>query len=134
MSELTLKANTPTEERILAYLKDNASEVLAEKINAGKKTLAGAMDWARNEARALANGEQCICVDDATVFGWIIHFFEEDTIPEPEKGKAVRLPKGVRPPVTVDEPAKPAKPTKAKKVAKQPAQLDLFAELMAVKP
>ena len=33
--ELNLTANTPAEEKILQYLKENASETLAEKINNG---------------------------------------------------------------------------------------------------
>lgn len=33
--ELNLKANTPSEQKILEYLQNNASETLAEKINNG---------------------------------------------------------------------------------------------------
>lgn len=93
--ELKLKANTPTERRILDYLQANASDVLADKINAGSKTLAGAVEFAKDEARKIAGGEGCVCVDDATVFGWIIHFFEEDSITEKAKRPAVRVPAGV---------------------------------------
>ena len=33
--ELNLKANTPSEQKILEYLQNNASETLADKINNG---------------------------------------------------------------------------------------------------
>lgn len=94
--ELKLTADGPTEQRILDYLKKNASAVLIEKINAGKKTLAGAVDYATGQAKKLAKGAGSICVDDATVFGWIIHFFEEDSIKQGAKSRTVRTPGGVK--------------------------------------
>ena len=93
MKELNLKANTPSEQKILEYLQNNASEALAEKINNGtpfekdgeplinKKTLAGFMKYACDEARKLAEkGANSACIDDVTVYGWAIHFFQEDSI------------------------------------------------------
>lgn len=91
--ELNLKANTPAEQRILEYLQNTASETLAEKINNGtpfekdgnpllnKKTLSGFMKYACDEARKLAEkGANFACIDDVTVYGWAIHYFEEDSI------------------------------------------------------
>lgn len=91
--ELNLKANTPAEQRILEYLQNTASETLAEKINNGtpfekdgnpllnKKTLSGFMKYACEEARNLAEkGANSACIDDVTVYGWAIHYFEEDSI------------------------------------------------------
>ena len=91
--ELNLKANTPAEQRILEYLQNTASETLAEKINNGtpfekdgnpllnKKTLLGFMKYACDEARNLAEkGANSACIDDVTVYGWAIHYFEEDSI------------------------------------------------------
>lgn len=91
--ELNLKANTPSEQKILEYLQNNASETLADKINNGtpfekdgkpllnKKTLSGFMKYACDEARKLAEkGANSACIDDATVYGWAVHYFEEDSI------------------------------------------------------
>ena len=91
--ELNLTAQNKQEELILNYLQNNASETLADKINNGtpfekdgkpllnKKTLAGFMKYACDEARKLAEkGANSACIDDATVYGWAIHFFEEDSI------------------------------------------------------
>ncbi len=91
--ELNLTVITPAEEKILQYLKENASETLAEKINNGtpfekdgkpllnKKTLSGFMKYACDEARKLAEkGANSACIDDATVYGWAVHYFEEESI------------------------------------------------------
>ena len=91
--ELNLTAQNKQEELVLKYIQDNASETLADKINNGtpfekdgkpllnKKTLTGFMRFACDEARKLAEkGANSACIDDATVYGWAIHFFEEDSI------------------------------------------------------
>lgn len=79
MSRLTLKAGTHSEKLLLNYLEAHASDNLADRINAGEKTLAQCWDYIKGEAKKQAvNG--CACIDDATVFGWAIHFFEEDSI------------------------------------------------------
>lgn len=93
MAQLKLTANTPSEQRILEYLQNNASETLAEKINNGtpfekdgkpltnKKSLSGFMKYACSEARNLATkGETAACVEYSVVYGWAIHYFEEDSI------------------------------------------------------
>lgn len=91
--ELNLTAQNKQEELVLKYLQDNASETLADKINNGtpfekdghsltnKKTLSDFMKYACDEARKLAEkGANSACVNDATVYGWAIHYFEEESI------------------------------------------------------
>ena len=91
--KLDLEAKTKEQELVKAYLEENASEVLAEKINSGvriekdgktlinKKTLEGFMKYASSEARKLAsNGANSACVEDKVVYGWAVHYFEEDAI------------------------------------------------------
>ena len=93
MIKLNLTPQNKQEELILNYLQNNASESLADKINNGtpfekdghpllnKKTLSGFMKYACDEARKLAEkGANSACIDDVTVYGWAIHFFEEDSI------------------------------------------------------
>ena len=76
--ELNLTAQNKQEELVLKYLQNNASDVLANKINNGtpyekdgkpllnKKTLAGFMKYACDEARKLAEkGANSACIDDA---------------------------------------------------------------------
>lgn len=93
MIKLNLTATNRQQEKILKYLQENVSETLADKINNGtpfekdghpllnKKTLADFMRYAGKESRQFAEkGEQETCVDDDTVYGWAIHFFEEDSL------------------------------------------------------
>ena len=93
MIKLNLTPQNKQEELIFNYLQNNASESLADKINNGtpfekdghpllnKKTLSGFMKYACDEARKLAEkGANSACIDDVTVYGWTIHFFEEDSI------------------------------------------------------
>lgn len=91
--KLNLEAKTTAEQKVKAYLEANASEVLARKINEGvkiikdgktllnKKTLAGFLKFACDEAKKQAEkGAQSACIDDAIVYGWAVHYFEEDSI------------------------------------------------------
>lgn len=91
--KLNLTAQNKQEELILTYLQNNASETLADKINNGtpfekdgkpllnKKTLAGFMKYACDEARKLSEkGANSTFIDDQTVYGWAIHYFEEESI------------------------------------------------------
>lgn len=93
MIELNLTTANKQEELVKAYLQENASQTLADKINNGtpfekdgkplrnKKTLSGFMKYACDEARKLAEKEATsACIDSDTVFGWAIHYFEEDSI------------------------------------------------------
>ena len=46
-----------------------------------KKTLDGFMKFACDEAKKQAEkGASCACIDDDVVFGWAVHYFEEDSI------------------------------------------------------
>lgn len=140
MRVLNLTANDAGQEAIKAYLEANASEELAAKINKGtpytkdgkalinKKTLEGFMDYARGEAqKQAAKGAQYAMVDDDVVFGWAIHYFEEEDI----VGDLYTLdgelykpaPKSVSKPTTPPKPYVPPKP-------EPPAQRSIF-ELMA---
>lgn len=93
MAILNLTAKDKAQELILAYLEENASDVLADKINNGvqitkdseqlinKKDLAGFMKFATDEARKQSEkGASSACIEDSVVFGWAIHYFEEDSI------------------------------------------------------
>ena len=93
MVTINLTAVGAEQELIKKYLTENASDSLVEKINNGiriekdgktlisKKTLNGFMKYANEEARKLAaKGATSACVEDKVVYGWAIHYFEEDSI------------------------------------------------------
>lgn len=93
MVMLNLTAVGAEQGLIKKYLTENASDSLADKINNGiriekdgktlisKKTLDGFMKYANEEARKLASkGATSACVEDKIVYGWAMHYFEEDSI------------------------------------------------------
>ena len=122
--KLNLEAKTQAEQKVKAYLEQNASEVLAHKINEGvkivkdgktllnKKTLAGFLKFACGEAKKQAEkGAQSACIDDDTVYGWAVHYFEEDGIEGTlcnEDGTEYKAPMSKTAPLpTKYEPPKP---------------------------
>ena len=139
---------TTTEEKVLKeYLEQTVSEVLADKINNGvpvekdgkklvsRKTLAGFMKYATDEARKqAAKGATSACLHSDIVFGWAIHYFEEDSIPGTlynEDGTEYKAPKPAAPKKTAtatanDTPTAPAPKPQPK--AGQMSMFDLFDE------
>lgn len=126
--KLNLETKTKEQELIKQYLEENASETLANKINNGvkivkdnktlinKKDLNGFMNYANQEARKLAEkGSSCACIEDKVVYGWAIHYFEEDSIEgnlynEDGTEYKVEVKKTVAPKVeSKPEPKKPEK-------------------------
>lgn len=123
MNKLNLKASNDYEKAILDYLESNASDALAAKINSGQKTLQSCFDYIRGEAKKQAKGG-CAMISDAVVFGWAIHYFEEDEIEAEVKVKTKATP----------EPKKIVKKTETQKKTaktdeKKEEQLSLFALL-----
>lgn len=120
MITLNITASNNAEQRIKDYLEQNVSETLADKINNGvqikkdgltlinKKDLAGFMKYASDEARKQSEkGAQYACIEDTTVFGWAIHYFEEDAI----EGKLYNQDETEYKPA-VEEPVKTVEPVK----------------------
>ncbi len=123
-----LTAKTDNEKRILAYIEQNATDYLCNKINNGKKTLQGCWKYITSEAKKQAvNG--CACIEDSTVFGWAMHYFEEDSIkegatPKPNttpKTTARNTPTKAEPPKATPKP----KPTPKKQEVEQISFFDL---------
>lgn len=93
MISLNLEANDAEQRVLKDYLEQNVNETLADKINNGvriekdgktlinKKDLKTFLSYACEEARKQAEkGARSACVKSDTVFGWAVHFFEEDSI------------------------------------------------------
>ena len=88
MIALKLKTENTSQEMVKAYLEENVSEILAQKINNGvtverdgkklvmKKDLNGF--WKYASKRAIK--QSAAYIDNSTVYGWAIHYFEEDEI------------------------------------------------------
>ncbi len=136
MPEINLTSKGRDQELILAYLRDNASEFLADKINNGitveqdgkrlihSNDLYGFMKFACDEARKLAaKGSNSTCVEDSVIYGWAIHYFEENSI----HGKLFN-PDGTeyKPPVPVKKPTTTTKPTPKLETPKPKSQFSFF--------
>ena len=93
MSNINLETKTKEHEILKAYLEATASECLIEKINNGvkiekygkplinKKTLETFMAFATEEVKKQADkGARVAMIEDAVVFGWLTHYFEESSI------------------------------------------------------
>ena len=120
MARIKLKTDNNCEKIILNYLEKNASDDLVERINNGKKTLTQCWNYITSEAKKEAkNG--CACIEDATVYGWAVHFFEEDSI----SGEAFNKSTPVKTATSTETSASEAAPVeKPKKKAKADVGLD----------
>lgn len=139
MVKLNLEAKDKPQERIKAYLESNASEILADKINNGtlfekdgkqlinRKELDGFMKYACEEARKQAAKDvNSACIEDDVVYGWAIHYFEEDSIEgklfNPD-GTEYKPPVPEKPKTQTHIPVKPVAPPKPK----EPTLFDMIA-------
>ena len=143
MVKLNLEAKDKSQERIKAYLESNASEILADKINNGtpfekdgkqlinRKDLDGFMDYANSQvletiAKNDRKGTVGRCINDDTVYGWAIHYFEEDSIEgklfNPD-GTEYKPPVPEKPKTVTPIPVKPVAPPKPK----EPTLFDMIA-------
>ena len=124
MITLNLETKNGSQKRIKEYLEQNASEVLAEKINNGVriekdgKTLINKKDldgfWAYACKKANENGDGY--TENETVFGWAVHYFEENEIEGTlynEDGSIYETPKPVYKPVPAPVVQEKPKPKKA---------------------
>lgn len=91
--KLNLETKNKEQEVLKEYLENNVSEILADKINNGvyinkdgkrllnKKDLDSFIQFATEEARKqVEKGATSACIHSDIVFGWAIHYFEEDSI------------------------------------------------------
>ena len=144
MRELNLTTNTEAQKRIKEYLEQNVSDILADKINNGvqiekdgkvltsKKTLDGFMKYATEEARKQAEkGATSACIEGSVVFGWAMHYFEEDSIEgtlynadgtEYSKPKPAPKPQKSTTPKTTPKKTEETKPVEAAPVETKPTK------------
>jgi hypothetical protein len=106
---LGLKAKNDVEKRLLDYLNEHCSDMLAFKIQAGTKTLQGCVEYIKGEVKKRIEKEKqkgsvCMMVEDDDVFGMMIHFFEEDSIEEPNKKKPKKAAEVKKPESPKPEP------------------------------
>ncbi len=123
-------ANQIFETTIKNYLDNRAREdsLFAETYKKANKSIKECCRYIISRARKL--GGTAVAVDDATVYGWAVHYYDEDNIKvEASSGRVeVAAPAAVVKP----GPAKPAAPKRQKATnhrADDSLQLSLFDEL-----
>ena len=123
--KLNLVAKNTSQQAIKDYLENNVSQILADKINNGvqiekdgktllnKKDLDGFWNYASKKARELKHDYE----DNDTVFGWAIHYFEENELigslfnldgtkyEPPKPVSTVKTPTVTTPPIKKNNPA-----------------------------
>lgn len=116
-------------ELIKAHLEKMAKQdfAFAERYKLETKSLDECLKYITSEARKQAKGN-CAAIEDAVVYGWAVHYYQEDDIKvEQTKAKVVtpKTPKTAKP--------KEVKPIKAlvkdKKNESKCIEMDLFAGL-----
>lgn len=137
MYKLNLETKTKEQELIKEYLQNNVSELVADKINNGvkitkdnktlinKKDLDGFMRFATDEAKKqVEKGATSACIEDKVVFGWAMHYFEEDSI----EGKLYNEDGTEYKPVikTTPKPTTPIKTETKKEASKQATLFDFM--------
>ena len=124
-------STTTFETTIKNYLDNRAREdsLFAETYKKANKSIKECCRYIISRARKM--GGTAVAVDDATVYGWAVHYYDEDNIKvEASSGRVeVAAPAAVVKP----EPAKPVAPKQKAKKTKHRAddslQLSLFGEL-----
>ena len=111
---------TPHEKAIAKYLTDNASEALIEKIRAAKSAgfdIHTCMNYITGEARKLATNN-CAMVEDSVVYGWAVHYFEDEWESEVKKKAADEAKR-----------AEAKAKSEAERIAKEKAEAERIAAL-----
>ena len=112
------------QEAIYKYLEENASEVLVNIINASGKTLSGCMKFIKGEAQKQAKNGMAM-IEDKVVFGWAVHFFEEDSIKEEKAEFTGKMVHTDTPPKKKEE--KKTEPKSAQnEIPQLEGQMDIF--------
>ena len=139
MIQLNLSHKGTEQTKVYNYLCEHATEALAEKIEHGvrvqkdgqtlisAKTLDGFMKYAGEQARKqAAKGASYAMIDDDVVYGWAMHYFEEDSILGDlytEDGEAYKSK-----PAPIPAPVIAPKTATAKPVDKKPSLFDWLEE------
>lgn len=95
-------ANAGFENAIKNYLDKRAESdrLFAESYRKENKNIQECCKYIYSQARKIAKGDNAIGVDDDTVFGWAVHYYDEDNIKVEEVKERVK----VATPVTTPEP------------------------------
>lgn len=80
----------PFEQALKTYLDQRAQDdpLFATSYAKPKKSIQECAQYCTQEARKLLKSGNTVCVEDATVYGWAVHYYDEDNI----KISAIKAP------------------------------------------
>ena len=121
---------TTFETTIQKYLENRAKEdsLFAETYKKANKSIKECCKYIYSKARKLAAGGNAVGIDDATVYGWAVHYYDEDEIKVDKVQERVEVATPDPVPSAKVESAvqpKPKKKTK-KELFDEQRQLSLF--------
>lgn len=123
---------TTFETTIQTYLENRAKtdSLFAETYRKANKSIEECIKYIYSQARKLANGGNAVGVDDATVYGWAVHYYDEDDINLDKVKERVEVVTPAAEPVRTEQPKPQPKPVQKRKRGEDNSlQLSLFGEL-----
>ena len=108
------------ETTIQTYLDNRAKtdSLFAETYKKANKSIKECCKYIYSKARELAKGSNSVGIDDATVYGWAVHYYDEDDIKV--EGELERVE--VAAPSTIQNPISKEKPVQKKNERKKTKQ------------
>lgn len=113
--------SSPNFETIIqTYLENRAKtdSLFAETYKKANKSIKECCKYIYSQARKLAKGSNSVGIDDATVYGWAVHYYDEDDIKVDKVQERVE----VVAPVAIQKPVKEEKPVQQKAARKKTKQ------------
>lgn len=123
---------TTFETTIQAYLENRAKtdSLFAETYRKANKSIEECIKYIYSQARKLAKGGNAVGVDDATVYGWAVHYYDEDDIKLDKVKERVEVVAPAAEPSRTEQPKPQPKPVQKRKRGEDNSlQLSLFGEL-----
>lgn len=123
---------TTFETTIQTYLENRAKtdSLFAETYRKANKSIEECIKYIYSQARKLANGGNAVGVDESTVYGWAVHYYDEDDIKVDKMKERVEVVAPAAEPVRTEQPKPQPKPIQKRKRGEDNSlQLSLFGEL-----
>ena len=111
------------ETTIKKYLDNRAKEdsLFAETYKKANKSIKECCKYIYSQARKMAKGSNSVGIDDVTVYGWAVHYYDEDNIEVEEVKEQVEVATSVTAPA-------PSEKSVQQKPAKKKTKQELFDE------
>lgn len=123
---------TTFETTIQTYLENRAKtdSLFAETYKKANKSIKECCNYIYSQARKLAKGSNSVGIDDATVYGWAVHYYDEDDIKVDKVQERVEVVAPASEPAKAEQPKPQPKPVQKRRRGEDNSlQLSLFGEL-----